>query len=203
MSLADHYHKDVRTIGASATVEDAALAMANEGMGCLVVLDGSGEPVGIVTDRDLTTRVVAEGLSPTETPVEAVMSSPLVHAAPSDSIDAVIALMESFGIRRVPLLEEGRVVGLVSLDDVLVDVSIDLWELGAAAHGEYVRARWHAQVDGLLVQLEERFDEAVHWLGDAGLQARESMDEAFRRIREGLRRAGERLLRPGSKDDAV
>lgn len=202
MSLADHYHKEVRTIRADATVEDAALAMANAGVGCLVVVGASGEPVGLVTDRDLVVRAVAEGLVPTETSVAAVMSSPLVHAAPSDSIDALVALMESFGIRRIPILEDGRVVGLVSLDDVLVDVSIDLWELGAAAHGEYVQARWHAQVEGLLTQLEERFDEAVHWLGGASLQARESMDEALRQIRERLRRTGERLLRRDSGGDA-
>jgi signal-transduction protein with cAMP-binding, CBS, and nucleotidyltransferase domain len=88
-----------------------------------------GRAVGIVTDRDLLTRVVARGLDPARTQVGEVMSTPLVFVSPRDSLERVITAMVERGIRRVPVLCGGRPTGIVALDDLVVAASSELSDL--------------------------------------------------------------------------
>lgn len=110
--------------GASATVSEAAGIMRRHQAGCLVVTREQGgrlEPVGIVTDRDLVTRCVATHFDPATTPLECVMSAPLLRCLPDASIEEVVNLMQQKGVRRLPLIDAaGTLAGIVSIDDVLV-----------------------------------------------------------------------------------
>ena len=105
------------TVETSITVAEAAKIMASEDIGPLPVVDG-GRLVGIVTDRDLVVRVLAEDRDPKSTNVGDVASSELVTVAPDTALDEALRKMASAQVRRLPVVEGGRVVGIVAQADV-------------------------------------------------------------------------------------
>lgn len=106
------------TIDVAATVGEAAQAFAEHGVGALVVTDAD-RPVGIVTDRDIVVRGVARGKHP-DGRIDDLMSMGVVAIAADDEADELYAVFARHAIRRVPVVEGDRVVGLVSLDDSLL-----------------------------------------------------------------------------------
>jgi signal-transduction protein with cAMP-binding, CBS, and nucleotidyltransferase domain len=109
--------RDVLEISADASVLEAVQEMVGNNVGALLVKD-AGEVVGIVTERDYLRRVTLEGRTE-EAPVSEIMSSPLVIATLETTIDECMALMTDRRIRHVPVVEEGTVVGLVSIGDLV------------------------------------------------------------------------------------
>lgn len=109
----------------SAPVRDVGRAIEGNHIGAIVVQE-QGRVIGIVTDRDLAIRVVGAGLDPKATPVGAVMTSPAATLPPSAAQADGLLLMQQRGIRRIPLVEEGRLVGMVTLDDLLLDETVPL-----------------------------------------------------------------------------
>ena len=91
-------------------VLEAARAIENNRIGAVVVQD-QRQVVGLLTDRDLAVRVVGRGLDPKLTTLDQVMSTPVATLSPTDSHDDAIRLMQQRNIRRVPLVEDGRIVG--------------------------------------------------------------------------------------------
>lgn len=185
---AAHYHKDVATVRVQASVQDVAEQMAREAVGCLVVVDEREQPVGIVTDRDLAMRVVAAGASPSQTSAESVMSRPLVTVAASDSIEAVIACMSSRGIRRVPVVRDGKLAGLVSLDDLVVRLGGELESLGGTLRNQFREAQRSAHLEGLGEELRGRIRGMVEEIEHVGGQAKEGLLRELDSLRERLRR---------------
>ncbi len=117
------------------SAEAAAQRMVKEGVGTLVVLDADRRPIGLVTDRDLMARCVAEGLQPATTPVHAVMSAPLALVRETTPIEDALSRMVSLRVRRLPVVDaEERLTGILALDDVL-----DLLGEEMAAVGRAVR----------------------------------------------------------------
>ncbi|MGE5292047.1 MAG: CBS domain-containing protein [Micromonosporaceae bacterium] len=98
--------------------QEAARHLDYSGVGCLIVADGE-QAVGIITDRDLALRVLAQGL-PGTTRVGEVMSRNLVTVRPDDDVDMIAALFRKHAIRRLPVVEDGVVVGMVTIDDLLL-----------------------------------------------------------------------------------
>jgi CBS domain-containing protein len=109
---------DVLEIDADASVFDAVKAMVEANVGSLLVTEG-GEIAGIVTERDYLRRVTLEGRTDKDTPVREIMSSPLVVARPETTIDECMAIMTDRRIRHVPVIDEGSVVGVVSIGDLV------------------------------------------------------------------------------------
>ncbi len=107
----------VLEIDAEATVLEAVQQMVEANVGSLLVTDG-GQITGIVTERDYLRRVTLVGRTEAA-PVQEIMSSPLVVATPDTTIDECMALMTDRRIRHVPVVEEGEVVGLVSIGDLV------------------------------------------------------------------------------------
>jgi CBS domain-containing protein len=105
------------TVPAGTPLHEVARLLASEGLRAVVITDPEGGPVGIVTERDLVVRGLAWSL-PCDTPVEAVMTCELVTASPADPARFVYRLLGAHGIRQVPLVEGGRVVGIVDRDDL-------------------------------------------------------------------------------------
>jgi CBS domain-containing protein len=108
----------VLEIDADASVLDAVRLMVEKNVGSLLVTVG-GEITGIVTERDYLRRVTLEGRTDAETRVAEIMSSPLVVVTPDTSIDECMAVMTDRRIRHLPVVETGRVVGLVSIGDLV------------------------------------------------------------------------------------
>ncbi|MFB7169945.1 CBS domain-containing protein [Streptomyces sp. NPDC056254] len=102
------------------TIGEAARHMGVHGVGCLVVTE-HGALRGIVTDRDIAVRAVASGLDSDEL-VREVMTSPAVTVDVADDIHAAYRTFRGSGVRRLPVLDGQRVVGMLTVDDLLMDV---------------------------------------------------------------------------------
>lgn len=109
---------EVLTIEADASVHQAVQRMVEENIGSLMVTDGR-EIVGIVTERDYLRRVALEGRTDRETRVREIMSSPLICVSPDTTVDECMALMTDHRVRHLPVADEERIVGLVSIGDVV------------------------------------------------------------------------------------
>ena len=109
---------EVLEIDADASVFAAVQLMVEKNVGSLLVTV-SGDIAGIVTERDYLRRVTLEGRTDRETPVREIMSSPLIVASPQTTVDECMALMTDRRIRHVPVVDEGSVVGVVSIGDLV------------------------------------------------------------------------------------
>jgi CBS domain-containing protein len=116
-SVRDAMTEDPRSIGATATVVEAARLMREEHIGSLPITDGE-QLVGMITDRDITTRVVAESADPKVTSVGDVYSRDLVSVEPDNDLQEALQLMARHQVRRLPVVERGRLVGIVAQADI-------------------------------------------------------------------------------------
>lgn len=117
-----------------ATLRDAAAAMRDRDIGDVVVTKPDGTVCGLITDRDIVVRAIAEGRDPSSTTLEDVCSGDLVTVAPDDPVAAAIKAMEDNAIRRLPVMDNGSLVGIVSIGDLAVqrDPESALGEISAA-----------------------------------------------------------------------
>ena len=106
------------TIEAHATVAEAASIMRDREVGSVVVLE-AGRPTGIVTERDVVTKIAAEGRDAHATAVRDIMSSPLVAVHPHQEVAEAAKVMATRGIRRLPVIKEGKLVGMLTENDII------------------------------------------------------------------------------------
>ncbi len=109
----------VHTLSCEATVLEATRTMTDRHVGALLVTGKNDELVGIFTERDLMARVVVEGKDPEQVKLSEVMTSDLFTAEPTRTITEVAQELQDRHIRHLPVVEEGRVVGVLSLRDLL------------------------------------------------------------------------------------
>ena len=118
MKLRDIMTGTVVRIHPEESVAVAARALAHYNIGILPVCGNDGRLCGLVTDRDIVTRCLASGRSPAVTPVREVMTTQILSARPDMDAAAAAGLMGRAQIRRLPVLENGRLCGMVSLGDL-------------------------------------------------------------------------------------
>jgi CBS domain-containing protein len=123
-SVRDAMTEDPRSIGASTSVVEAARLMRDEHIGSLPITDGD-RLVGMITDRDITTRVVAEAADLATTSVGDVNSQDLISVEPDKDLEEALRLMARHQIRRLPVVEGGRLVGIVAQADIALTLSED------------------------------------------------------------------------------
>ena len=116
-SVRDAMTGDPRSIGQSASVVEAALLMREEDIGSLPITDDE-KLVGMITDRDITTRVVAEAADPKMTSVGDVYSRDLISVEPDNDLEEAVQLMARHQVRRLPVVENGSLVGIVAQADI-------------------------------------------------------------------------------------
>jgi len=109
-----------KMLASTATLAEAANIMRQDDIGGVLV-EENGKPCGIVTDRDIVVRGIAAGKDPKSTPVKEVCSEKLVSVKPDDSVDEAVRLMRERAIRRVPVMDDGNPVGIVSLGDLAME----------------------------------------------------------------------------------
>jgi CBS domain-containing protein len=110
----------VHTASPSQSLAEAAQMMRSEDAGSIPVVE-DGRLVAIVTDRDITVRAVADGADPKETRVADVASQDVVTVTPDQDLDEALALMARHQVRRLPVVEDGQLVGILAQADVAVE----------------------------------------------------------------------------------
>ena len=123
-----------RTVNVDDTVKDAAGVMRDSDIGDVIVI-GDGQVTGIVTDRDIAVRAVAEGRDAESTSVSEICSAGIQAIEPNGSVDDALRMMREEDIRRLPVVKNGRPVGIVSLGDLAVEREPDstLADISAAS----------------------------------------------------------------------
>ena len=118
MIVADCMTAHVLSVRTDETADVAARLLSRGNIGAVTVLDGREQVVGMLTDRDLVTRCMAAGKRPADVPVEQIMTAGAVTAGEREPVSAAARRMGQAQIRRMPVVREGRLVGIVSLTDL-------------------------------------------------------------------------------------
>ena len=143
-SLESFIHRKITVLHETETAFQAARAMCENQIGCVIVTR-NGRIDGILTDRDLVCEMLAMDLNP-DTELGELVSSPLIFADEDSGLHDVIALMEKFGVRRIPILSaarhgQQRCVGLVTLDDLIAGRAVDYDQASRIVRSQ-IRARF-------------------------------------------------------------
>jgi CBS domain-containing protein len=137
MQTIDAVRRPGVSISADQTVTEAAELMEQGGVGALVVADEAGAVVGIVTDRDLVRRAMARGL-PGDARVDGVMSLPPITIEHDRDLHEAFGVFREHAIRRLPVLDQGRFVGMLTVDDLLVNLAGHLADLARPVTAEVI-----------------------------------------------------------------
>jgi len=117
--LLDRKGNTVHGVRPDASVFEALEVMAREDVGALVVQDDTGRLVGIVSERDYARKVVLRGRVSKDTPVREIMATEVICVGPDQTEQACMALMTKHRVRHIPVIDGGRLVGIVSIGDVV------------------------------------------------------------------------------------
>ena len=115
----DIMSRPVITVKESDTVVDVAKLMAKHNIGCVLVSGKKNETIGIVTERDIVQRIAAKNLLPSKVTVSQSMSKPVITIQSRASVTEAAKLMNQRGIRRLAVMEDGKLAGLVTMKDIL------------------------------------------------------------------------------------
>jgi CBS domain-containing protein len=111
----------VHTVVSTASVFDALKLMAEKNIGALLIMEGE-TIVGMLSERDYARKVVLMGKSSKETPVRDVMTRPVLYVGPQQSTEDCMALMTEKRLRHLPVLDDGKLIGLISIGDLVKDI---------------------------------------------------------------------------------
>jgi CBS domain-containing protein len=141
-SLLDAKSKDVYWVSPDDSVYQAIEMMATKGVGALLVLR-DGKLVGIVSERDYARKVILKGRISKETSIKEIMTTPVTYVSPPCSVDEAMALMTEKRIRHLPVVDGERVVGVVSIGDLVKHIideqAATIGHLHAYITGQYPR----------------------------------------------------------------
>jgi CBS domain-containing protein len=112
---------DVYSINPSATVFDALKLMADKNIGSLLVMEGA-LIVGIITERDYARKIALKGRTSLQTPVREVMTAAVMFVGPEQSTEHCMALMTENRLRHLPVVDEGKLLGIISIGDLVKDI---------------------------------------------------------------------------------
>jgi CBS domain-containing protein len=129
--------REVHSVRPDHTLEEAARVLADRGIGCLVVSDRPGNMVGILSERDIVREIALGGSGRLKSRVEDAMTSAVFSCRPSDTIDQLLGEMTTRRHRHLPVMENGQLVGLVSIGDV-VKLRLAEAEMETAAMRAYI-----------------------------------------------------------------
>jgi signal-transduction protein with cAMP-binding, CBS, and nucleotidyltransferase domain len=136
MRAIDAVRKPPVTIAPEASIAEAARLMDTQVVGALIVMDGD-RPVGVVTDRDIAIRAVARDV-PADARVDAIMSHGVIALNAGEDLRHALPIFRSHAIRRLPLVRDGHIVGMLTTDDLLIDLVADLGDLVRPITGQVV-----------------------------------------------------------------
>ncbi len=181
------YSSEVASVAPDATCVEVADLMDERTVGCVVVAE-DGIPCGIITDRDMVCRVVAADCDPEKTSAADAMTPNPTTADHKQDIESLLQLMAENGVRRIPLVDDGKLCGLVALDDVLVQFSSYLYNANQGILGGLQESRRTSRHR----RRQEAREDAMNELRE---QLNELRGDARERLRDGLKELTERFGR--------
>ncbi|MEM3613085.1 MAG: CBS domain-containing protein [Candidatus Bathyarchaeia archaeon] len=119
MLVKDVMSSPVITVEEDATANRVAELMDKHGLGCIIVTSKEGKPIGIITERDLVTRVLAKNVKPDALKAKDVMTTPLITIEPDETISEAARKMSRLNIRRLGVVYKGQLIGILSSKDIL------------------------------------------------------------------------------------
>ena len=119
VKLRDIMVSPVITTKKNAKISEAASTMCANNLGSLVVVDNNEKPVGMVTERDMLRKIIMTSKNPKQTDVSQIMSSPLVTGDPDMDVEYAAKFMLQKDIKRLPIVEEGKMIGIVTFTDIM------------------------------------------------------------------------------------
>jgi CBS domain-containing protein len=117
--------RTVHTIGPAATIAETVALMAEKKISAVVVVE-RGEVVGIVTERDFTQKIAVKQRVPRKAPISTIMTSPVLHVRPDQTTEDCMMLMGMNQLRHLPVLDGGKLVGMISIRDLVNDLIANL-----------------------------------------------------------------------------
>lgn len=120
-TVRDIMTENLRTRPADATLDEAARLMRDADIGDVIVVDSAGSMCGIVTDRDITVRAVAEGRDPSTVKVDDICSHDITAVGPDTAAEDAARIMRERAVRRLPVADDGRPIGIVSIGDLAIE----------------------------------------------------------------------------------
>ena len=129
MNVEEIMIENVITINPGTIIEKAVKTMNQHEIGCLIVCE-NGKPIGIMTERDLLKRVLEQGKPPTTVKVEEIMSRPVIYGNPSMELEDAARLMFRKKVKKLPIIKDGELVGLITLTDLAKTAHIDQKMMG-------------------------------------------------------------------------
>jgi CBS domain-containing protein len=116
--------KQIISVDSSASVNDAAKMMEDSEVGTIIVMEG-GEPRGIITYRDFAIKIAAHAY-PIDTPARRVMSTPIITIGPDEHISTAADLMSTRKVRRLPVIDDDKIIGIVTTTDLVAQLKIGI-----------------------------------------------------------------------------
>ncbi|MCF7669011.1 MAG: CBS domain-containing protein [Verrucomicrobia bacterium] len=138
--ILNHKGRHVSTISPDATVFEAIKLFNDKNIGALLVMEAD-RPVGIISERDYARKVLLKGKASPQTKVREIMFSPVIYVRPSNTVEEAMLLMTDKRIRHLPVMEEGKVAGVVSIGD-LVNWVISTQERTISHLENYITGRY-------------------------------------------------------------
>ncbi|MDH7509337.1 MAG: CBS domain-containing protein [Methanomassiliicoccales archaeon] len=133
------------------TVQEAAKLMKTERVGSIIIVQ-DGEAIGIITERDLVNKIVAENKTPSKVKIREIMSSPLITVGPKESVSSAAKKMSTLKVRRLPVVKQGKLIGILTENDIL-KLSPSLIEITR----EWARIRSGTSVNASATRLAEGY----------------------------------------------
>ena len=131
MRVSDKMTRNVSYVHTTATLTEAAQLMQKHNIGSVPVCDSSDTVVGMLTDRDIVVRNIAWGRDPNTTAVTDIMTTGVTAISPEMDIEDVARLMSDKQVRRIPVVDKGKLVGILSLGDIATDYRYNMEASGA------------------------------------------------------------------------
>ena len=135
MTVADLMREEVVTTSPETPVNEVATAMRDENVGSIIVVEND-VPVGLVTDRDIAVRIAADQLDPTAMPAENMMTGDPVTVEVDTGVFELCNRMREEGVRRMPVVDDGELAGIITLDDLTVLLTGELGNLAGVIEAE-------------------------------------------------------------------
>jgi len=130
MKVKECMSSNVVCVRSETTVSETAKLMMDEHVGCIPVCDTNKRVVGLITDRDLVLRTIACNKDPNTTPISEVMTTNVCNVTPESSVSEASRIMSDWQVRRVPVIEENQIVGIITVGDLANNKEVNANNVG-------------------------------------------------------------------------